>query len=214
MGRWWEAWLDDARDWCRGRNPWLRAPVLVWGIWVLLQHLRSGDYRSIFAGLNLGIHELGHLLFLPLGMTMHMLGGTLAQLAAPVLSVWMFLRQRDYFAVAFAFLWLGTNLFEIAAYAGDARTRDLPLVSPFAGEPLHDWHHLLSKVGLLQWDGIIAGMFRLGGVVSIVAFLVAGTWLVIQMRRPPEPELELDPQNWEAWLASRRGGGVGSRRSR
>jgi hypothetical protein len=130
-------------------------------------------------------------------MTAHMLGGTLAQVAAPLAGVWMFLRQRDYFAVSFALAWLGTNLFEIAAYAGDARARALPLVSPFAGEPLHDWHFLLSKAGLLGWDGAIAFVLRLGGVAAFIAFLVGGTWLLVQMRlpagteAPPSEELEL-----------------------
>lgn len=201
MERWWEPWLDDARQWCRGRSPWVRAPLLAWGAWILLRHLGSEDYRSLFAGLNLGIHELGHLVLLPLGMTMHMLGGTLAQLAAPLVGVLMFLRQRDYFAVTFAFLWLGTNLFEIAVYAGDARARELPLVSPFAGEPLHDWHYLLSKLGLLEWDGVVAGMFRFGGALSILAFVAAGAWLLVQMWRPPEP----DVPPWEELSTYRRG---------
>lgn len=192
--------LEDARAWCRGRSPWVRAPLLAWGAWMLLQHLRSDAYRSLFAGLNLGIHELGHVVALPLGMTMHMLGGTLAQVAAPLVGVWMFLRQRDYFAVSFALAWLGTNLFEVAAYAGDARARALPLVSPFAGEPLHDWHFLLSKAGLLGWDGAIAFVLRLGGVTAFVAFLVGGTWLLVQMRRPAGTEAplseELELRRW------------------
>ena len=34
----------------------------------------------------------------------------------------MFWKQRDLFAIAVAFAWLGTNLFEVATYAADART--------------------------------------------------------------------------------------------
>ena len=48
----------------------------------------------------------------------------------PVLSMAMFWRQRDFFAIAVCFGWLSENLFDVATYAGDARSRHLHLITP------------------------------------------------------------------------------------
>ncbi|AKU91648.1 hypothetical protein [Vulgatibacter incomptus] len=160
----------------------MRAPVLAWGVWMLLGSLRSSAYASLFAGLDLGIHELGHIIFAPFGRFVGVLGGSLAQVMAPLASVAVFLRQRDYFGISFCFLWLGASLHELARYVGDARAQELPLVSPFGGEPIHDWHYLLATVGALRLDTALAALLRLGAVGSIATFLVAGGWLLVQMR--------------------------------
>jgi hypothetical protein len=100
----------------------------------------------------------------------------------------MFLRQRDYFAVAVAFGWLSTNLFDVATYAGDARAQDLSLVSPGIGDVIHDWNYLLGKTGLLQADQTIAFLIRAGAVASMAVCLAGGAWLLWRMIRPMDPE--------------------------
>src|SRR5262245_42580474 len=88
----------DAIDWCRGRNWLLRAPV-----WLLLAYFGvrqaiNPQAWTLFAGINLPIHEGGHLLFRLVGWDfLHVVGGTLLQIVAPLASAWMFFRQRDYF---------------------------------------------------------------------------------------------------------------------
>ena len=52
------------------------------------------------------------------------------------LELWIFQRQEDYFAHSVAACWLGTSLFNMATYIGDARAQVLPLVSPFGGEDI------------------------------------------------------------------------------
>lgn len=44
--------------------------------------------------LNLGIHELGHMLFRPAGEFLCIAGGTILQLLIPIISVFMFVRQQ------------------------------------------------------------------------------------------------------------------------
>ena len=56
-------------------------------------------------------------------------------------------QQRDVFAVAFAWGWLATNLFEVATYAGDAVAMSLPLVTPGGGHAIHDWNYVLGAWG-------------------------------------------------------------------
>lgn len=144
---------------------------------------------GIFAGLTLGVHELGHLIFSPFGEWLATAGGSLTQIAAPVALAYGFLRQRDYFAIAVAGAWEGMSLSNLATYIADARTQELPLVSPFSGDPQHDWSYLLASAGLLRQDHLIAGLVRLVAFVTLVASLSFGARLCVTMarRRPTEP---------------------------
>lgn len=185
-------WLvEDARAWCQGRHPWLRVPLLLWGAWILFASLRRPDaYRSLFNGLNFGIHELGHLFFAVFGQFIGVAGGTIAECSAPLLvGLTFWFKQRDYFAVSFCALWFGTCLFGVATYLADATSQDLPLVSPFPGVPIHDWNYMLGRLGLLGSEGAIAFLVRAVGAASMLLFLVAGSWLLFQMKpKPLDPE--------------------------
>ena len=55
--------LLEAGEWARGRSGWARLPLLLWFGYILRNHLRDPDYESIFGGLNLAIHEAGHIVF-------------------------------------------------------------------------------------------------------------------------------------------------------
>ncbi len=173
----------QALEWARGRSWHVRLPLLLWLGDILVRHLGAEGYTSLFGGLNLGIHELGHLLFAPLGEFASIAGGTALQLLAPLIGVAMFWRQQDWFGIAVAFCWLGTNLFNVAVYAADARAQLLPLVSPATGDPIHDWAYMLGAVGLLEWDQQIAGLIRISATASMLAGLVLGAWLLLAMYR-------------------------------
>lgn len=51
-----------------GKIWWYRAPLGMFFGWILLQHVLDPDYRSVFSGLNLAIHEGGHLFFMWFGV--------------------------------------------------------------------------------------------------------------------------------------------------
>ena len=174
---------DDAQDWC-AQASWLpRLPLLALIAYWAVRHLSDTEYAGVMGGLNFGIHEFGHVLFSPFGQFLAIAGGSLSQCAAPLIGAAMFLRQRDYFAIAVALAWLGTNLFDVASYVADARTRTLPLVGLGSGEPLHDWNYLLGKLGLLRSDQTLAALLRLGGGLSFALALSGGGWLLIRMWR-------------------------------
>jgi len=175
--------LARAAAWAEGRNGWVRLPVLLWFLYILNGHLRDPDYQSLFGGLDLAIHEAGHLVFGWLGEFIGVAGGTIMQLAAPLIAAELFRRQRDFFAIAVAACWLSVNLFDVSRYAGDARAQALPLVSPTSGDPLHDWGYMLGRLGMLQDDTAIARGIRLAAILSMLAGLAAGGWLVWRMLR-------------------------------
>src|SRR5205823_6436586 len=110
---------------------------------------------GFFSAITFLIHELGHVLFRPFGEWMSVLGGSLAQLAAPAITAILFFRQPDYFAVTVAGVWLSTAVYELAIYVEDASTMTLPLSSSSA-EAYHDWNYLLTSVNLLEWDQVFA----------------------------------------------------------
>lgn len=162
---------------------WARIPVLAWGAWTWIRHLRDDDYQGIAKGLNLALHEIGHILFGIFGEFLGVLGGSLFQCLCPAIAFAMFLKQGDRFALAFCFAWLGTNLFDVARYVADARAMDLELVSPFAGDEItHDWNWLLSEVGWLAHDQALAGFARFLGSLAFLVFLVWGTKEVNRLR--------------------------------
>ncbi|MDD2721257.1 MAG: hypothetical protein PHH47_08120 [Gallionella sp.] len=139
---------------------------------LLVLWLAHGEYRWVFVldSANLAFHEAGHPLFGMLNDRLTVYGGTLAQLLFPLAVLVSFYRQRATFSCAFAVLWLGDNLFNIAVYMADARTQVLPLV----GNGEHDWTEIFSRWGVLQWDTGIAATVRLTGWLVVIG---AGLWL-------------------------------------
>jgi len=174
---------DDARSWAAGRWWPPRAALLACLAYPGWRHLADPEYGSIFSGITLGVHELGHLVFSPLGHWPGAAGGSLLQVAAPVAVAYGFLRQRDYFAVAVAGAWESMSLANLATYIADARAQELPLVSPFSGDVEHDWNYLLSSFGLLRLDTAIAASVRLLALLVLAASLALGVRLCVTMAR-------------------------------
>lgn len=161
----------------------MRAPVLVWMAWILAHYWSAPWYSTVFSGIDLAIHEIGHILWAPLGEFTGFAGGTLTQLLAPVVAGIVFVRQRDWFAVSFAVCWLGINCFEIVEYAGDALVRQLPLLSPTTGAPQHDWAYMLSRLGILRHADTVAAAWQWAGRIVMTLGIGFGAWVLWLMHR-------------------------------
>lgn len=166
----------DAEEWCRGNSWGWRAAVLIYIVYAGYRNIRDPEAWTLFSGLTLALHEMGHLLFSYLGEFLGIAGGSIAQVTAPILAGILLFRQRDYFGVSVAGGWLAISLYELARYIGDARPMVLPLVG-FTSDPLHDWNYLLSKMGLLQYDQLLAGFTRLLALLVLLGSLWLGGWL-------------------------------------
>ena len=173
-----------------GRTWWPRALALVWMTHIAIDLWDDPmkprgllNYPNVFAGLNLGIHEFGHAVFWPLGELMGFAGGSLLQCLAPIAGMVMFARQRDDFAIAVALTWLGTNVFSVGVYMADAVVRELPLVTPFGGEPIHDWVTIFTRLGLMDQAASIGMAMKLGAMAWIGLGLVLGGWIVFEAWR-------------------------------
>jgi len=152
------------------------------------RHWADSEYGSLFSGLTLAIHELGHVIFGPFGEWIGVAGGSITQLAAPVAVALIMLRQRDYFGVAVGGGWLSMSLSNLSVYIGDARAEALPLVSLGGGDPIHDWNYLLDSVHLLPKDTAIAGAVHLAALVVLLLSVWLGVRLCRVMAASPKVE--------------------------
>lgn len=170
-----------------GRRWWVRAPLLVVLVWVLRTYLSDGEPWSLFSGLTLGIHEMGHAFFFWTGHRMlTVAGGTVFQLLAPAgAAAYLGWKQRDPFGATVCLFWLGTALADAGVYAADARAQTLPLVSPFGDVDVdsHDWTVMLMKVGMLSRDQEIGVALMTAGRVVMAASLLGGAWVLKVMAR-------------------------------
>ena len=193
---------DSSRTWQRYARLAL-AGLLAW-LALVAFHNEYG-YIPLLSDIDLAIHEFGHMLFMPfgiqfLGSTMMILGGSLTQVAFPLVFVGYFLRKqgdggrRDLFAAMVCLWWSGINLLSVAIYCADSRAGQLMLIDGSTGQESdgHDWNNLLTRWGLLQHDtGIARGMRAIAWLVCVASIIVA-IWTELQRPREqlvaaPEP---------------------------
>lgn len=183
----------SVRRWAAGRAWWVRAPVLAWLAWILVRYWDAPWYQTIWKGIDLAVHEVGHILWAPFGPFLAAAGGTLTQLLVPVAAGAVLFRQRDWFGVAVAVSWLGINCFETVEYAGDAVARRLPLVSPTTATPTHDWSYMLGELGLLRHTARVAEAWLWAGRLWMSAGVALGGYVLWRMATTPDREAHGGP---------------------
>jgi hypothetical protein len=131
---------------------------------------------------NLVFHEAGHILFIPFGRFMTVLGGSLTQVLVPLVCAGTFLWQtRDAFGAAVAIWWAGESLIDVAPYIHDARDLQLVLIGGKTGAEVegHDWEFLLNAMGVAYKDHAIAAFVQTIGTLTMIAALAWGAIVVM-----------------------------------
>lgn len=160
-------------------------------------HAFHNEYGAVpfLSGIDLAIHEFGHMLFMPfgiefLGNTMMILGGSLVQVVFPLIFMAYFLRQhedsrRDVHAATVCLWWSSMNLLSVAMYCADAGPMKLMLVSGGTGQEVegHDWNNLLRIWGVLHHYVGIARAMRAVAWLCCVVSIVGGLAMVWMDRR-------------------------------
>ena len=178
------------------------AGLLAWLAWGAFRD--ELGYVPLLGDIDLAIHEFGHMLFMPfgfpfLGRTMVILGGSLTQVAFPLLFVGYFLRKRedgsrrDVFAAMVCLWWSSINLLDVAIYCADSRAGELMLLDGLTGKESdgHDWNNLLTGWGLLEQDTAIARWMRAIAALVCIASLAVAVWSALQLpREQPVEALE------------------------
>ena len=150
--------------------------------YIAVRSLNDYEYWTIFSGLTLVVHEAGHVIFSPFGEMLEVAGGSITQVAVPVIVALLFLRQREYFGICVALAWLSMSLTNLATYIGDARNQFLGLVSMGSGDPIHDWHFILGRYAMLGDDHALARFTNLLSALALIAAVALGAWLCNAMR--------------------------------
>jgi hypothetical protein len=157
----------------------------------------GSEYRQVplLSGINLAIHEFGHMLFMPFGIQIFgetgvILGGALTQVALPLVFTAYFLfgkrEHRDRHAASICLWWTALNVLSVAIYAGDARARQLMLITGATGEDdpgSHDFSNLFARWGVLDRDTIYAGRMRAFAAFLCFVAVVGGLWAAYNSHR-------------------------------
>lgn len=189
---------SDARTWTR----WARLCFVALLAW-LARSAFHDEYGTmpLLSDIDLAIHEFGHVLFMPFGVkilgdTMMILGGSLVQVAFPLIFAGYFLwprndgTRRDPFAASLCVWWSSINLLSVAIYCADSRAGQLMLINGLTGQEsdAHDWNNLLTRWGLLQRDTAIAERMRAAAVLLCAGALLCAAWCALQQQTPPPAE--------------------------
>lgn len=183
----WREQAAEAREWARGRFWPAYSVLLLILVYIEILKLRDVTRWTIFYGITLGFHELGHILFAWAPQLITAAMGSVFQIAVPIITIILFFRQPDYFGVAVGGFWLSYSMFELSAYVADARTKDLPLVGFAAQEDLqHDWAFILGRLHMLPLDHFFGFLLKAGAFVAGVASCALAVWLILTMIREPK----------------------------
>jgi hypothetical protein len=164
---------------------WLRVVMLaglaLWA-WVLIgMDYRSGEMGESFLHRPILVfHEAGHIVFMPLGHWVMVLGGTLGQLIMPaILAGALLIKNRDPFGAAVGLWFFGVSVLDVAPYMYDALQPQLMLLSGQVGEDGgHDWIYLFSSMGLLPKAQLIGALTHKVGALVVVLALAWAAWLL------------------------------------
>jgi hypothetical protein len=157
---------------------WIAVVVLAYLTWSAARAPLTGNSDSFLHLPNLVFHEAGHILFMPFGRFMTVLGGSLTQVLIPIVCAVAFARQQqDWLGAAVCTWWAGESLVDLAPYIADARILQLVLLGGRTGAEVegHDWEYLLTAMGLLHRD---AALGRAAWALGTIVMVAAVVWTV------------------------------------
>lgn len=135
----------------------------------------AADVRvPILAYVDLGFHELGHLLTYALPDLLTAMAGSFFQVAVPLgLAAYFYLTQSDRGAAGLCLGWAATAAADAARYIADAPYERLPLLG---GD--HDWAFVLSETNFVHRASVFATLVRVAAwlMVAVGAALLASPY--------------------------------------
>jgi hypothetical protein len=139
--------------------------------WVFVR----GEQVPLLWGVDLGFHELGHLLAAWMPGLLPPLAGSVTQLAVPLgLATYFGLARRQSLSAALMLGWAGTSANNASVYIADAPTQYLPLL----GGGRHDWAYILA--GNLDAAAPLAGAVRIAGMLLVIAGFALAMWPLLE----------------------------------
>lgn len=141
--------------------------------------LREGPV-PVLSLVDLGFHEVGHLLAAPLPTIATAMAGSIVQVLVPLgLAAYFLPRQHDLVAAGLSLTWAGTSAQNVAVYIADAPHQLLDLIG---GE--HDWAYILAMWGELDGAADIAARVRVLAFVLAILGIGAAVWALVRLPPP------------------------------
>ena len=164
----------------------------IWGWRLYAMDVGAADIMGSFMHLIvLPIHEAGHVLFIPFGRFMTVLGGSLAQVLLPLVLMASFVfgfggSRRDNFVASLMLWWAAVSIIDLAPYIWDAFDPKMMLLGGKTGAESdgHDWQNILGDLGLIKRAHLIASIAHtLGLIVMLAAYAWGAALLYLQFHR-------------------------------
>jgi hypothetical protein len=158
------------------------------GLWLVLVLVSERGFVFLLDHANLLFHEAGHPIVGLISTRLEPYGGTIGQLAFPVVLAVSFWRKGQALSFAGSVIWFFENWLNIARYMADARRLELPLV----GGGDHDWNTIFSRWNVLMHDRQIAATVQWLGWAGICVTCGWVAWRVWVDRKRPKDSDEVD----------------------
>jgi hypothetical protein len=178
-----DSWIDSVPVLEPLEDPWKPVPRIALAAWLaffalfLYQLARGSGFLLLIDNVFVPIHEGGHLLFHYFGTTIGVAGGTFLQLFVPSALAAYFFRHRETQGIAFCTFFFFEQFLPVATYMADARVQQLPLLTVGDSEyVIHDWNYLFTKLGVLQYDVVIANWVRFIGWIGMIGVMCWLLW--------------------------------------
>jgi hypothetical protein len=145
---------------------------------------------------NLGFHELGHMLTMWAPRLLYFAMGSINQVAVPLgLAVYFLWFRRDGVGGGLCLAWAGTSAQNVSVYIADAPYQRLPLIGG-----MHDWAYILGPEQLnhLSWAAPLGTAVKAFGLLLVLAGLASCCWVAVAaicarvdaIERPaPDPDM-------------------------
>jgi hypothetical protein len=163
--------------------------------WIALIRGRPVPVLSL---VNLGFHELGHLLTYPLPELVTAAMGSVSQVIVPVgLAVYFASARRDLLGAGLCLAWAGGAAQEASVYVADAPFQRLELIG---GE--HDWAFVLGRLEALDAANELAATVLVLAWVLVLTGVATCVWGLVRFRPStvqvqPLPAVSVRPISWE-----------------
>jgi len=130
-------------------------------------------------GVNLLIHEAGHIVFMPFGEFVSVAGGTILQILMPLAFVIYFFAKGMLYSGSLVMFWVGQSFINVSVYMKDAIEMKLPLL----GGGMHDWNFIFTHLNLLSRTQFFGSLFYLFGFAIIVMAGLFGLYAVVKSNK-------------------------------
>jgi hypothetical protein len=140
-----------------------------------------GSSVPLLALVDLGFHELGHLLTYPFPDVVTAMMGSIAQVAVPLgVALYFLFLRRERLGAALCLAWAATSAQNVSVYIADAPIQALPLL----GEGMHDWAFVLGRFDAIDSAATIAAFVKGFGMILLFAGFALCVWSLLLDEAP------------------------------